>query len=73
MSKKIERVCFMTNRKRNLNRIKRRQRAKMVRPSATSTSENYTEEGAELMARSAAWIILIIFMFLAAGLATLLT
>ena len=73
VKEKNKKGLIMTNRKRNINRVRRRQRAKMVRPSATSTSEKYTEEGAELMARSAAWIILIIFMFLAAGLATLLT
>ena len=63
----------MTNRKRNLNTVRRRQYRNAVKPSKLNTYEKYTEEGAELMARSAAWIVLIIFMFLAAGLATLLT
>lgn len=39
----------MTNRKRNINRVRRRQRAKVTRPSATNTSEKYTEEEVDLI------------------------
>lgn len=39
----------MANRKRNLNTVRRRQRRKVVRPSATNTSEKHTEEEADLI------------------------
>lgn len=44
----------MTNRKRNINRVRRRQRAKMARPSAANTSEKHTEEEDDLIANNMA-------------------
>lgn len=48
----------MTNRKRNINRVRRRQRVKVTRPSATNTSEKYTEEGANL------WLVVPLGLYL---------
>lgn len=55
----------MTNRKRNINRVRRRQRAKMARTSATSTSEKYTEEEVDFItANTAEAIVDSFFMIL---------
>ena len=54
VKEKNKKGLIMTNRKRNINRVRRRQRAKMVRPSATSTSEKYTEEEDDLIANNMA-------------------
>ena len=63
----------MTNRKRNLAVVEKRKRQQMnkVRHFESNTPKEYTEEEIDLIAHSIAWVRMIVFMFLAMGLAML--
>lgn len=63
----------MTNRKRNLAVVEKRKRQQMnkARHFESNTPKEYTEEEIDLIAHSIAWVGMIVFMFLAMGLAML--
>lgn len=62
----------MANRKRNLNIAKRRKQRASVVSYESNIPKKYTEEEIDFIAHSIAWVGMIVFMFLAMGLAMLI-
>lgn len=64
----------MTNRKRNLAMVekRKRQQAHKAKYYKSDTSKEYTKEEIDFIADSIAWVGMIVFMFLAMGLAMLI-